>query len=102
LAIIIKKDGRTVRTGKDYTIFRVGLWMMQYGRCKKCNRLTNLEVDIESDWSFHVHHVGGRGMGSSKRDDTTEDEKCIGWCGRCHRREHEKLDKGAVEKVESV
>jgi hypothetical protein len=86
--VVIKttKDGRTIRTGKDYTAFRREVYEMQSGRCVRCIRTTSLEADILSDYSFHVHHRDGRGMGGSKRDDVPS--KVEGLCGKDHRLEH--------------
>jgi hypothetical protein len=81
------KDGRTIREGKDYTIFRWQLWERQtVGMCARCHKGTSLSADPEDYNSFHVHHVNGRGMGGGKRDDTFE--ACVGLCGACHRKEH--------------
>lgn len=80
------KDERTIRTGKDYTEFRYELHERQERACIKCSRHTFLAHPLEWDDSFHVHHVGGRGLGGSKRDDTFE--SCRGLCGKCHRKEH--------------
>ncbi len=82
----ITKDGRTIRKGNDYTKFRRSLWELQERSCGKCGRTTFLTADLESDWSFHVHHIGGRGLGGSRRDDVVG--KVIGLCGGCHRKEH--------------
>jgi hypothetical protein len=79
------KDGRTIRSGPDYTEFRRDLWR-QNSMCSRCFRITGLHEPIESNNSFHVHHTKGRGMGGSKRDDTAK--ACVGLCGQCHRREH--------------
>jgi len=78
------KDGRTIRTGKDYTEFRGLVWTTQGGHCAKCARFTFLSHPLEWDSSFHNHHKNGRGGG--KRDDTLE--ACTGLCGKCHREEH--------------
>jgi hypothetical protein len=86
MAIELTKDGRTIRKGSDYTKFRRSLWKLQDGACARCGRLSYLTADLDDDWSFHVHHIGGRGLGGSKRDDVAG--KCIGLCGACHRREH--------------
>ena len=80
------KDRRTIREGKDYTLFRRELWARSLGICTRCFRNTSLSADLEDDGSFHVHHINGRGMGGSKRDDTFE--ACKGRCGACHREEH--------------
>jgi hypothetical protein len=85
--IKVTKDGRTIRTGKDYTDFRSVLWHQQMGTCAECRIDTSLTADIESDYSFHVHHIGGRGLGGSKRDDVSG--KCVGLCGLHHREEHQ-------------
>jgi hypothetical protein len=82
----ITKDGRTLRTGKDYTTFRYDLWFSQDGRCIRCGGIAALSEPIYRARSFHVHHKNGRGMGGSKRSDTFL--KCEGLCGSCHRIEH--------------
>jgi len=80
------RAGRTKRDGKDYTIFRRELWRLQYGNCVTCGKPTSLEADLEMDWSFHVDHKAGRGLGGSKRDDSFDD--CEGLCGLHHRVKH--------------
>jgi 5-methylcytosine-specific restriction endonuclease McrA len=82
----ITKDGRTIRTGEDYTEFRRAVHFHQDGNCKRCGRFTSLTADLLADHSFHVHHVGGRGLGGSKRNDILD--KVEGLCGFDHRREH--------------
>jgi len=86
MPIKVTKDGRTIRTGKDYTQFRVAVFMNQTAECARCKTWTALSSPLEWDSSFHVHHTNGRGMGGSKRDDTLE--ACEGLCGKCHRKEH--------------
>ena len=87
MAVKVKKDGRVVRTGKDYTAFRYELYMAQERRCADCGALTGLLLDPYLAYSFHVHHINGRGMGGGKRSDTFL--ACKGLCGRCHRGKHE-------------
>jgi hypothetical protein len=84
LSIKVTKDGRTIRTGKDYTLFRLRLWKSQLGYCAGCGGKTDYYADLEADWSFHVDHTNGRAAG--KRDDTPE--SCKGKCGKCHRIKH--------------
>jgi hypothetical protein len=84
--IEVTKDGRTKRTGKDYTEFRLALYKLQSARCFQCGRWTFLLHPIEWDDSFHVDHADGRGIGGSKRDDTFR--ACHGLCGKCHRIKH--------------
>lgn len=80
------KDGRVIRSGRDYSQFRRDLHFLQDALCARCLRYTLLGAWLEDDNSFHVHHTNGRGMGGSKRDDTLE--ACEGLCGKCHREEH--------------
>jgi hypothetical protein len=80
------KDGRTIRTGKDYTALRIMLYAYQEGACFQCKRNTALSAHELADWLFHVHHVKGRGMGGGKRDDSPD--SCVGLCGSCHRSTH--------------
>jgi len=87
--IKVTKDGRTIRTDKDYTDWRREMWGQQAGACQSCGRPTNLSVSFEYTNSFHCHHIYGRGGG--KRDDVrfrNEKQICRGDCGECHRREH--------------
>ena len=84
--IKVTKDKRTIRTGKDYTRFRQVVYELQGAMCGQCRIFTSMGYEPEHDYSFHVHHKNGRGMGGSKRDDTFE--ACTGLCGSCHRKEH--------------
>ena len=89
--IEIRKDGRTIRTGNDYTEFRKQIFDAQRGRCFECGAWTNLEAPIEFAGSFHIHHRGSRGMGSSFRDDVIGPKKgqvVGGFCRVCHGRIH--------------
>lgn len=93
MAVEIKKDGRTIRTGADYSQFRRSLHQSQQGRCigERCGKLTSLVVPIEWGNSFHVAHRGSRGMGGGFRDDVVGPKRGQvegGLCGSCHRREH--------------
>lgn len=80
------KDGRTIRNGKHYKDFRYMMHSDQGGLCMRCGAETGVSIDLESDYSFHVHHRNGRGLGGGKRDDTVH--SCEGLCGKCHRKEH--------------
>jgi hypothetical protein len=80
------KDGRTIRSGRDYTDFRFELWEINHRNCWECNRSTSISADLAADNSFHVHHKRGRGMGGALRDDTFL--ACSGICGKCHRIRH--------------
>ena len=86
MPIKITKDGRTIRTGKDYTQFRIEMHAERLGSCWECGRDTFLDVPLDWDNSFHVDHTNGRGMGGGKRDDTKK--ACRGLCGFDHRRKH--------------
>lgn len=86
------KDGRTIRTGADYTAFRFEVYLVQSSRCANRNcdieggRFTSLDHPLEFDDSFHLNHLQGRGGG--KRDDVmVRNGKQIvrGDCGKCHR-----------------
>lgn len=81
-----KKDGRIILTGKEYTAFRRQVYADQNMRCRKCGGVTSVTADPISDYSFHVHHIGGRGLGGGKRNDVLEAVE--GLCGACHRRQH--------------
>ena len=74
-------DGRTRRTGKDYSDFRKAIWAMQDYRCGICGRFVSFDAEF-----WHIHHLGGRGMGGSRRDDVPE--AVMGLCTYCHRSEH--------------
>src|SRR5258708_40037412 len=86
--IKITKDGRTIRSDKDYTRLRASLWVNQNGKCISCVRPTSLTADLIADYSFHVAHRGSRGLGGSLRDDVVGEKKGQiegGKCGFCHR-----------------
>lgn len=75
MAIKTTKDGRWIYSGTDYTKLKRQKWFEQGERCADCGR----RLDI----SFgQAHHVDGRGMGGSKRDDS----KMVVLCIRCHSR----------------
>lgn len=82
----VTKDGRTILRGREYTAFRHEMWESQARLCARCQSYTRIDSLPEMDFSFHVHHKAGRGMGGSKRDDTFL--ACEGLCGKCHRKEH--------------
>ena len=84
MSIKITKDGRTLRSGKDYTKFRRALYFQQKMNCFECGTATSISADLVSEYSFHVDHTNGRAAG--KRDDTPE--ACKGLCGKCHRIKH--------------
>lgn len=97
------KDGRTIRTGADYTAFRFEVYLVQSSRCgnPKCEikggRFTSLDSALESYDSFHLNHLHGRGGG--KRDDVmfrNGKQMVRGDCGKCHRVFH-----GQQEAVQS-
>jgi len=71
----LTKDGRTILTGVHYTQFREKVWNLQGFQCKDCRKLLRFhEMDL--------HHIDGRGMGGSKRDDVLG--KVEGLCRPCH------------------
>lgn len=86
MSVKITKDGRTIRDGADYHKFRMAKFDQQEGRCIRCTVYCDASLPPDAAFSFHVHHLGGRGMGGSKRDDVAA--KTEGLCGACHRSEH--------------
>jgi hypothetical protein len=91
MTVEIKKDGRTILKGQDYTDFRKDLYDSQQGQCIKCGKQTSLVVPLEWGNSFHAAHRGSRGMGSAIRDDVVGPKRGQvegGKCGSCHRNEH--------------
>ena len=80
------KDGRTIKTGADYLLFRMEVAESQRHRCAMCGRFIFFHHSFELDDSCHLHHRNGRGMGGSKRDDTPD--MCVALCGKCHRGIH--------------
>ena len=85
MPILTKKDGRTVRTGRAYTLFRGEL----YNRPERplfSMWPASLHVVAVGVGRRFVHHKHGRGLGGGKRDDTFEE--CVGWCGKCDGKEH--------------
>jgi len=85
MTIVLKKDGRTILTGKHYTKLRESVWLSFAGRCVNCMRYVNL-MPCGTDADMHLHHKNGRGMGGSKRNDVIEE--CEALCAACHRKEH--------------
>lgn len=51
-------DGRTIRTGNHYTLFRKAVWALQGGRCANCERYVAFDPEY-----WNVHHVGGERLG---------------------------------------
>lgn len=80
--MIFRRGERIIRTGADYHEFRHDIWYAQEGRCDQCKRYV-----IFDDYFFQVHHIGGRGMGGSKRNDVPSAVR--GLCLDCHRKEHD-------------
>lgn len=70
----VTKDGRLIMGQRDYTFLRLRVWATQGFACGECRR------SLHSLDSMELHHVGGRGMAGSKRDD----RKVIGLCRSCH------------------
>jgi 5-methylcytosine-specific restriction endonuclease McrA len=85
MSIRILKDGRVVRSGKDYTELRIAVFLRDKGRCIRCRKRVFLEQQ-GSDWDMHLAHIHARKMGGGSRDDTKENT--ITLCAACHRREH--------------
>jgi hypothetical protein len=90
--IEIKRDGRVIRTGRDYSEFRKSIFENQNGCCADCGIACEFVADPDWHCSFHVHHKHGRGLGGSRRTDTLEE--CVGWCGACHHSHHEEERNG--------
>jgi len=80
------KDGRTIRAGVDYAVFRRAIFTAQNELCIRCGRYCDIHAEPQDNWSFHVHHKNGRGLGGGKRNDMQSE--CEGLCGNCHRKEH--------------
>jgi hypothetical protein len=86
--IKVTKDGRTILTGTHYTALREQVYERNQHTCEgeQCNRYLMF-------WEMELHHVYGRGMGGSKRDDVPE--KVQGLCRDCH-------DKAKIKRREPV
>lgn len=84
MAIRITKDGRTILTGLDYTIFRQQIYFIQGGKCLTCGRWCSLDGEMHWPNYFMVHHKDGRGGG--KRDDIHSAVE--GVCSQCHSKTH--------------
>ena len=66
--IKVKKDGRTILSGKHYTDHKLKVWEGQGRCCATCGfyvRFSEAQFD----------HKKGRGMGGSKRDDLDSENK---------------------------
>ena len=77
MAVKIKKDGRRILTGKDYTEFKRRVLESQGGKCAQC------AGDL-AEWAAELHHKHGRGLGGGFRND--EFGECEVLCHWCHRR----------------
>lgn len=73
------KDGRRILSGTHYTAFRHVIYDRCIGACELCTAGIRFE-------EMEVHHVKGRGLGGSKRDDVPE--AVLGICVPCHRARH--------------
>ena len=82
------KDGRTILSGQDYSGLKLQRLAVDWYRCSLdpvmkddgpitlgCNRLLTF-------YSADLHHIDGRGMGGSKRDDTIAKTRAL--CRSCH------------------
>lgn len=85
VSIIIKKDGRTILSGKDYTSLRNRVYLRDRGRCQVCGIRTCIEQTGRDD-DMHLAHLIPRRMGGGSRDDTMENT--VTKCAACHRKEH--------------
>src|SRR5882724_12014040 len=79
LSITVKKDGRTILSGQDYSNLRMRAFDNYSGHCARCHSWI---------WfaSFHLHHKRGRGLGGGKRNDILSEVEPL--CSACHRKEH--------------
>jgi hypothetical protein len=84
--IFTTQDGRTIRSGEDYTAFRREVFDLQNGLCIRCESSVLFDLDPALPNSFHLHHKHGRGLGGGKRDDKVKTTE--GLCGDCHRADH--------------
>lgn len=80
MAVKVKKDGRTILTGRDYTAHKMKVWEAQGRRCAgPCGCYLPFQY-------AELDHAAGRGMGGSKRDDLAEGNTVK--CSNCHRLRH--------------
>jgi hypothetical protein len=75
MAIKTTKFGRVIRTGRDYGDLRRQVWQQQNELCADCRRYSPFA-------SSELHHLSGRGMHGSKRDDCLDKVKMLCW--DCH------------------
>lgn len=85
MTVTVKKDGRTILTGKHYTKLREQVFLRDKGRCTSCDRHVGL-MPCGADSDMHLHHKHGRGIGGGRRDDVLSE--CEALCAACHRKEH--------------
>ncbi len=78
MAVKIKKDGRTILSGKNYTDHKIEVWESQERKCSDCGRYLSFD-------SAEFHHYASRGMGGCFRDDLDHRNRVL--CGGpmgCH------------------
>jgi len=75
MAIRTYKDGRVKLTGSDYKMLRWAKYFKQDSKCAKCGEHVFFSM-------MELHHLKGRGMMGSKRDDTLKTTE--GLCKTCH------------------
>lgn len=71
------KDGRLVQSAHHYRKTKQQMWHDQNRCCAKCFKF------MPSPAFGHRHHIGGRGIGGAKRDDS----KTVLLCPVCHEQE---------------
>jgi len=77
MAVKTTKDGRVIRTDRDYTLFRRVIYARCESRCEGCGKYLEFAF-------MQVHHTRGRGAG--RRNDIPE--AVLGLCFPCHERAH--------------
>ena len=82
------KDGRTILSGDDYSLLKHQRLEVDRFNCSLDPVMTDDGLEplgcglAISYWTCDLHHIDGRGMGGSKRDDTIAKTRAL--CRSCH------------------
>jgi len=74
MATKVKKDGRTILTGRDYTDHKRKVWEAQQRMCATCGLYVPFDHAV-------LDHEKGRGLGGGKRSDLDPENRVRhNWC----------------------
>lgn len=89
----VYEDGRTVLRGNLWIERKMEVWSLDKHSCEKCGKLTTMPIYGFPN-AAEIHHVFGRGMSGSKRDDRIwividgkKVRNLVTRCQECHQKE---------------